>query len=153
MVGLQLILFSKNNWRIFVPNIWWIYPRTYYTDLMPHWRHNKRDTYNEYIFNYYARPSTHSSFLRMKKKKNYLPFFQTIYQLGCGVAQIGCGVAQIGCGVAQIVARRLAVRQDRVRILARQVRGGPLPRRSNEDNKSGALRVYIYKYCMPARLM
>jgi hypothetical protein len=40
----------QNNWRIFVPNIWWISPLTYYTDLLPHWRHNKRDTYNECIF-------------------------------------------------------------------------------------------------------
>jgi hypothetical protein len=46
---------------------------------------------------------------------------------GCGVAQLGCGVAQLGCGVAQIVARRLAVRQARVRISARHPRGGPLP--------------------------
>jgi hypothetical protein len=51
----------------------------------------------------------------------------------------GCGVAQrvrrgsAGCGVAQIVARRLAVRQARVRIPARHPRGGPLP--------SGTLRV------------
>ncbi len=80
--------------------------------------------------------------------------------LGCGVAQLGCGVAQqgavllrLGCGVAQIEARRLAVRQARVRISARQPRGGPLPSGKQEDNKSGALRVVYIKYCMSARLM
>ncbi|MFN9909531.1 MAG: hypothetical protein ACK56F_26010 [bacterium] len=41
----------------------------------------------------------------------------------------------LGCGVAQIVARRLAVRQARVRISARHPRGGPLPSGSHEDNK------------------
>ncbi len=44
-VSLQLIL-SPSNWRIIVPNFWWISPRNYYTDLLSHWRHN----YNEYIF-------------------------------------------------------------------------------------------------------
>jgi hypothetical protein len=34
---------------------------------------------------------------------------------------LGCGVAQTGCGVAQIVARRLAVRQARVRISAQRM--------------------------------
>ncbi len=68
-------------------------------------------------------------------------------QIGCGEAQTGCGVAQIGCGVAQIVARRLAARQARVRISARNPRGGPLPSGSKEDNKRGTLRVnYVYKY-------
>ncbi len=57
-----------------------------------------------------------------------------VAQTGCGVAQIGCGVAQIGCGEAQIVARRLAVRQARVRISARHPRGGPLTSGSYEDN-------------------
>jgi hypothetical protein len=59
MVRLQLILYSKKNgnWRFFVPNIWWT-PRTYYTDLLPQWRHNYRDTYSEYIFKYYARSFT-----------------------------------------------------------------------------------------------
>jgi hypothetical protein len=32
--------FLENNRRIFVSNIWWISPRTYYTYLLPHWRHN-----------------------------------------------------------------------------------------------------------------
>jgi hypothetical protein len=50
-----------------------------------------------------------------------------VAQIRCGVAQLGCGVALLGCGVAQIIARRLAVRQARVRISARQPRGGPLP--------------------------
>ncbi len=36
-----------------------------------------------------------------------------------------------GCGVAQIAARRLAVRQARVRISARHPRGGPPPSGSN----------------------
>jgi hypothetical protein len=46
-------------------------------------------------------------------------------QFGSGVAQlvrrssVGCGVVQFGCGVAQLVVRRLAVRQARVRLLAR----------------------------------
>ncbi len=42
----------KNNWRIFVLNIWWISQRIYYIDLLPHWRHDQRDKYNEYIFKY-----------------------------------------------------------------------------------------------------
>ncbi len=63
-------------------------------------------------------------------------------------------MALLGCGVAQIVARRLAVRQALVRISARHPRGGPLYRaESNEDNKSGALRVVFITYCMSARLM
>ncbi len=40
-----------------------------------------------------------------------------------------------GAAVAQTVARRLAVRQARVRISARHPRGGPLPTGSHEDNK------------------
>jgi hypothetical protein len=57
--------------------------------------------------------------------------------------------ALLGCGVAQIVARRLAVRQARVRISARHPRGGPPPCGSNEDNKSGSLRVvYINIVCL-----
>jgi hypothetical protein len=64
----------------------------------------------------------------------------------------GCGVAQIGCGVAQIIARRLAVRQARVRISARHPRGGFLLSGSYEENKSGTRKViYIYKYCMYSR--
>ncbi len=61
------------------------------------------------------------------------------FRMRCGSS--GCGVAQIGCGVAQIVAHRLAIRQARVRISAQHPRGGPLPSRCNEDNKSGSLRV------------
>jgi hypothetical protein len=68
-----------------------------------------------------------------------------VAQIGCGVAQIGCGVAQTGCGVAQIVARRLAVRQARVRISARHPRRGPLPSGSYEENKSGTPRVVYIK--------
>ncbi len=48
MVRLQLVLFSEGTGAFFVPNIWWISPRTYYTDLFPHWRNTWRDTYNEY---------------------------------------------------------------------------------------------------------
>jgi hypothetical protein len=59
----------------------------------------------------------------------------------------------IGCGVAQTVARRLAVRQARVRISARHPRGCPLPSVSNEEIKSGAQRVVYIKYHMSARLM
>jgi hypothetical protein len=40
----------------------------------------------------------------------------------CGVAQLLCGVAQLLCGVAQLVARRLAVRQARVKFSARHHR-------------------------------
>jgi hypothetical protein len=76
-----------------------------------------------------------------------------VAQLGCGVAQLGCGVAQLGCGVAQLVARRLAVRQARVRISARHPRGGPLLSGSDEDNKKRFSTSYIYKYCMYACLM
>ncbi len=45
-----------------------------------------------------------------------------VAQLWCGVAQLWCGVAQPWCGVAQLVARRLAVRQARVRFSARHHR-------------------------------
>ncbi len=52
----------------------------------------------------------------------------------------------LGCGVDKIVACRLAARQARVRISARHPRGGPLPSGSNEDKKSGTLRVvHMYK--------
>ncbi len=68
-------------------------------------------------------------------------------QLGCGLA-LGCGVAS-GCGVAKTVARRLAVRQARVRISARHPRGGPLPSGSNEEIKSS---IYKKNY-RSARLM
>ena len=37
---------------------------------------------------------------------------------------VWCGVAQLWCGVAQLVARRLAVRQARVRFPARHHREG-----------------------------
>ncbi len=57
------------------------------------------------------------------------------------------GGSDLGCGVAQTVARRLAVRQARVRISARHLRGGPVPSGSNEEIKSGARRV-IYIKCM-----
>jgi hypothetical protein len=71
-----------------------------------------------------------------------------VAQIGCSVGQIGSDVTQIGCGVAQIRLRRgsdsspsarLALRQARERISARNLRGGPLPSGSNEDNKSGTL--------------
>ncbi len=39
-VGKNLHTRWLDNWRIFVPNIWWISPLTYYTDLLPHRRHN-----------------------------------------------------------------------------------------------------------------
>jgi hypothetical protein len=45
-----------------------------------------------------------------------------VAQLGCGVAQLGCGGGSLGCGVAQLIARRLAVRRARVRILTRHPR-------------------------------
>ncbi len=45
--------------------------------------------------------------------------------------------------MAQIVARRLAVRQARVRISARHPRRGPLPVGSYEENKSGTRRVIV----------
>jgi len=53
--------------------------------------------------------------------------------------------------MAQIVARRLAVRQARVRISARHPRGGPLPSGSCEETKSGTRRV-IYINCMYVQL-
>jgi hypothetical protein len=63
-------------------------------------------------------------------------------------------MAQTGCGMAQIVARRLAVRQARVRISARHPRGGPLPSGSCEKTKGGTRRViYIYINCMYVRFM
>jgi hypothetical protein len=66
----------------------------------------------------------------------------------------GCGVAQLGCGVAQIVARWLAVRQARGFESRLGIPEEALYRaESNEDNKSGALRVVYIKYCMSARLM
>ena len=67
-----------------------------------------------------------------------------VAQTGCGVAQIGCGVAQIGCGVAQIVAHRLAVRQARVRILARHPRGGPLPSGKQWENSTSSIYKILY---------
>jgi hypothetical protein len=52
----------------------------------------------------------------------------------CGVAQLWCGVAQLWCGVAQLVARRLAVRQARVRFSARHHREVfPTEHTSNEE--------------------
>ena len=71
--------------------------------------------------------------------------------LGCGVAlqaaawltrvsrgsvRVRRGSARVRCG--STVARRLAVRQVRVRISARHPRGGPLPSGSNEEIKSGS---------------
>jgi hypothetical protein len=73
------------------------------------------------------------------------------FRVRCG--SLGCGVAQLGCGVAQIVARRLAVRQARVRISLGTPEEALYRAESNEDNKSGALRVVYIKYCMSARLM
>jgi hypothetical protein len=52
---------------------------------------------------------------------------------------------KVGCGMAQLVARRLAVRQARVRFSARHPKGGPLPSGSNEEIKSGARRVVYIK--------
>jgi hypothetical protein len=70
------------------------------------------------------------------------------------VRRCGCGVrVRCGCDVAQSVARRLAVRQAQVRILARHPKGGPLPTGSNEEIKSGAGRVVYIKCYMYARLM
>jgi hypothetical protein len=58
--------------------------------------------------------------------------------------RLGCGVVKLGCGVAQIIARRLAVRQARVRISARHPRGGPLLLNgSDEDNKKRFSTSYI----------
>jgi hypothetical protein len=52
-------------------------------------------------------------------------------------------MAQIGCGVAQIVARRLALKQARVRISARHPRGGY---RAEAMRKTrAALTSYRYK--------
>ncbi len=49
-----------------------------------------------------------------------------------------CGVAQLWCGVAQLVARRLAVRQARVRISARHHREAfPTEHRSDEEMQRG----------------
>jgi hypothetical protein len=53
-------------------------------------------------------------------------------------------INELGCGVAQIVARRLAVRQARVRISARHPRGGPLLSGSDEDYKKRFSTSYIY---------
>jgi hypothetical protein len=52
---------------------------------------------------------------------------------------------QLGCGVAQIVARRLAVRQARVRIWLGTPEETLYRAESNEDNKSDALRVVYIK--------
>ncbi len=57
-----------------------------------------------------------------------------VAQLWCGVAQEWCGVAQLWCGVAQFIARRLAVRQARVRFSARHHREVfPTEHTSDED--------------------
>ncbi len=56
--------------------------------------------------------------------------------------------------MGQLVARRLAVRQARVRISARRhPRGGPLLIGSDEDKKKRFSTSYTYKYCMFTRLM
>jgi hypothetical protein len=73
--------------------------------------------------------------------------------LGCGVAHRVRRGSDKGGGVAQTVARRLAVRQARVRISAQHPRGGPLPSGSNEEIKSGARRVVYIKYYISARIM
>jgi hypothetical protein len=78
--------------------------------------------------------------------------------LGCGVAQTrirrgsdkGASWLRQGLhGGAQTVARRLAVRQARVRISARHPRGGPLPSGSHEEKK----RVLDEYTSMSAQLM
>jgi hypothetical protein len=54
--------------------------------------------------------------------------------ISCENKNVGA-VWLIGCGVAHTVARRLSVRQARVRISARHPRGGTLPSGSHEDIK------------------
>ncbi len=59
----------------------------------------------------------------------------------------------LGCGVAQIEARRLAVRQARVRISARHPREGPLPNGGQQEwcSTSSIYKiVYVYSIYVPA---
>jgi hypothetical protein len=51
----------------------------------------------------------------------------------------------LGCGVAQIVARRLAVRQARVRISARHPSGGSLPSGKQGGQQEWCSTSSIYK--------
>ncbi len=69
------------------------------------------------------------------------------------MAQIGCGMAQTGCGMAQI---RVRYGSDSSAPACSRL-GTPeealYRAESNEDNRSGALRVVYIKHCMSARLM
>ncbi len=61
-----------------------------------------------------------------------------VAKLWCGVAKRWCGVAKLWCGVAKLVARRLAVRQARVRFSARHHREVfPTEHTSDEEMERG----------------
>ncbi len=57
------------------------------------------------------------------------------------------GGSDLGCGVAQTVARRLAVRQARVRISARRPRGGPLPKQWGDQECCSTSNIYKMYVC------
>jgi hypothetical protein len=73
-------------------------------------------------------------------------------QLGCGIAQQGAAWlsrvrhGSVGCGMTQLVARRLAVRRDRVRIPTRHPREVSASELFSDEGMERSLGEFSWMY-------